>query len=398
VGVGVASDSDAFANGLGVAGTGGGDQKAQMQAVADDVNKHGGVLGRKLVLVPHQYSTAQAASDPSNVNAAACATWTQDNHVYAVLMPLVTEGTLLNCLAKAHIPLLNVGGGVDYPLHYQTTYDKYPGFFNLAQMVGDSYDRISIARLKLRGFFTPWDTVQGQPGSAPVKVGLVGFDDADGALQLASQRAQLKANGITVRDTEVIRCPRALAASVNCYQSAVLKFSSARVTHVFGVALLFMNQAQSQGYHPRYFVANSARVLAENASPEQLEGAMGESYIPSYDVEPSEYPGDPSPATTDCRRIMKSAGIDISQPGVLFNALMVCDAFFYLRAGILSAGALGDGWLVRGLEALGTRQQSTLTWVSSLSQRTHTTAQALRDLTYRKDQKRWYYADRTNRS
>jgi hypothetical protein len=95
---------------------------------------------------------------------------------------------------------------------------------------------------------------------------------------------------------------------------------------------------------------------------------------------------------------MKGAGIDISQSGVLFNALMVCDAFFYLRAGIEAAGALGEGVLVHGLESLGSRQQSTLTWVSALGPGEHTTARALRDLTYRKATQRWYYDDRTNRS
>ena len=392
IGVATASDSDTFTNSLGISGTGAGDVNGQMNAIVDDLNRHGGVLGRKVVLVRHDYSTTQAATNSTAANNSACVDWTQDHHVFAVIGPLIADDTLLSCLGKASTPLLELGGGVDYPLHYSDTYRKYPSFFNIDQMVGDRYDRIAVQRLVARSFFTPWNTLRGSPGTGPVTMGLLGYSDPAGGAQIDDEVRQLKAQGIGVAQGNIVRCPRDVSAAASCNANAVLRFSSNHVTHVWGAGLLFMNQAESQGYHPRYFVQNSARVLAENAPSGQLNGAMAESYIPSYDVETTEYPGDPSTATGRCRDIMKAGGVDISASSVLYNALLLCDGFFFFEAALKRSGSLGTDQLVRGLESLSSSQPSALTWTSLLSPSEHTTAHGLRDLTYEASSKRWHYA------
>lgn len=400
IGVGTADDYNAFASSFGIKGVGySGDPDAWFKAVVDDVNRRGGLAGRKIVLVKHDYNTAQLLNDPAAAHQAACATWVEDTPVFAVLLAgLLVDDNLLGCLGKAGTPLVQVGAGLDYPLHYQQSYEKFPLYFNLAQMVGDTYDRISIGRLVARKFFSPWDTRAGRPAAAstPTKVGLIGFEDPEGQTQLASWKRELAAKGL--KSVSTIECPRPLSRKIQCQQSAVLRFASDGVTHVFGADSVFMNNASTQNYRPRYFVAVAARAFAANVSASQLNGAMGQGYIPYSDVDTADYPGDPTPATAYCKKLMSAAGQASTDPTTLSLQMSTCDEFFFVKAAIDAVGSLGATSLRTGLESLGSRQQSALTWKSFLGPKNHTSAAALRDLEYRSDTGRFVYVSTTNHS
>jgi hypothetical protein len=399
IGVGTADDYNTFAGGFGLAGvTYSGDPNVWMNAVKDAINKRGGLMGRRIVLVKHNYNTAQLLNDPAGANQAACATWTQDKPVFAVLLAgMIVEDTILSCLGKAGVPLVYPGASLDYPLHYQAAYNRFPLFFNLAQMVGERLDRLAIDRLVARGFFQPWDTTAGKPGTAtanPVKIGLLGFDDSDGAAQQASRTRELARHGL--KPDSVINCPRALTSKIQCLQSAGLRFATNRVTHVFGSDTTFMNNAQSQGYHPRYYVANSTAAFAANVGAAQLTGAMGEGYVPVYDVETSEFPRDLSPAATTCKAIMKAAGEATTDRATLALQMSVCDEFFFTEAAMKLAGSVTAGALRSGFESLGARQASALAFQSFLGPRDHASAPSLRDLVYRPELGRFAYASTTD--
>jgi hypothetical protein len=164
---------------------------------------------------------------------------------------------------------------------------------------------------------------------------------------------------------------------------------------VFGADLIFMQNAQSQGYHPRYFLQTSAAALAANVGPEQLTGSMGEGYVPVYDVAPTEYPGDPTKATAYCKAVMKAAGQAATDNSTLALQLSICDEFYFLQAAVARAGGLSAGGVRAGMEALGKGQPSALTFRSFLSPREHTSAAVLRDLTYHPDTGRFAYTSRT---
>lgn len=398
IGVGTADDSNAFAGSFGLKGVGySGDPNVWFKAVADDVNRRGGLAGRKIVLVKHDYNTAQLLNDPAAAHQAACATWVEDKPVFAVLLAgLLVDDNLLACLSKAGTPLVQVGAGLDYPLHYEQTYEKFPLYFNLAQMVGNRYDRLAIGRLVARKFFSPWDTRAGRPAAAstPTKVGLIGFEDPEGQTQLASWKRELNAKGL--KSISTIECPRPLSRKIQCQQSAVLRFASDGVTHVFGADSVFMNNANTQNYRPRYFVAVAARVFAANVPASQLNGAMGQGYIPYSDVDTADYPGDPTAATGYCKKLMAAAGQASTDPTTLLLQMSACDEFFFVKAAIDAVGSLGADALRTGLESLGSRQQSALTWTSFLGPQSHTSAAALRDLEYRSDTGRFIYTSATN--
>ena len=396
VGISVSDDYNAFAGSFGLKGvTPSSSPQAMYAAVAADVNKHGGILGRKLVLVPHNYNTAQTLSDTASANQAACADWTQDHHVFAVLVPALVEDTLLSCLAKTSTPVI-YGGGLDYPLHYQRTYSTYPLFWNIGQMLGERLDRLAIGRLVARGFFTPWDTLRGAPGAAstPVRIGIVGYDDSDGATQLASEKRELAKHHLAPFD--VVLCPRAVQSKISCEQSAVLKFHSDGVTHVFNADLTFMTNANSQQYYPRHFVAVEPGVFEQNAPKKQLVGAMGEGYIPALDVDPSQWPADPSPSTTRCKKVMTAGGAPPTDASTLWNEEIVCDSVYVFRAGLELSGSLSTAALQAGLGALGATEPSALTWGTLLSPTNHASATVLRDIAFRTDIQHFAYVDKVN--
>ena len=399
LGVATANDANAFAGSFGLSGYSG-DPNRWFDAVVDDINAKGGLLGRKIELVKHDYSTAELLNDAARANQRACTTWTQDKPVFAVLLAaFIVEDTLLGCLAKAQTPLVYPGAGLDYPLHYAQTYAKNPLFFNLAQMVGERFDRLSIGRLAARGFFTPWDTRAGRPGTAaanPVKVGILGFDDPDGVVQEASRKRELAKHGHGVGPQQSIRCPRALTAKIQCMQAAVLRMASSGVTHIIGTDLIFMQNAQSQGYRPRYFIAVQASLYASQNGADQLNGAMGQGYVPIYDVAVQDSPGDPSPAAAACRALMKSAGQAASDGNTLALQYSVCEEFTFTKAALEKAGALSAEALRVGMEGLGSSVPSALTFKTFLSPQEHTSAAVLRDLEYRSDIGRFVYTSTTD--
>jgi hypothetical protein len=402
IGVGTANDFNTLAGSLGVEGVSyDGDPNVWLRAAAAEVNRRGGLAGRKVVIVAHDYNSAQLLNDPATANEAACADWTQDHHVFAVaLAGMIAEDALLQCLAKTNTPLIMPGGGLDYPLHYADSYRRFPLFFNIGQMLGDLFDQVAYRRLAARGFFRPWDTVNGRPGTAaanPVKVGFIGFDDNDGSLELASVRKQLASNGIALPDTNVVRCPRSLSSGVSCQQSTVLRFASNGVTHVLGAGTTFLTTADRQRYHPRYFIDVEPRVYAANAPANQLVGSMGEGYVPVMDVEPRDVPGDPTPATARCRKVMKDAGQSTADPTTLWLQYTVCDEFFFLKAAVDAIGGLGPVALRSGFERLGTTEQSALTWGTSFGPGRHASATVLRDIVYSSDKQRFVYVDKVDR-
>src|SRR4051794_28015501 len=84
VGISYSTNADALNQAAGVTNAAVGDEKGYGNAVIDDINRHGGIAGRRVVPVWHDYDGT--STDTSAVQEqAACADYTQDHHVFAVL-------------------------------------------------------------------------------------------------------------------------------------------------------------------------------------------------------------------------------------------------------------------------------------------------------------------------
>jgi hypothetical protein len=391
------SDVATYAKVLGVKGVAGGDTKAQVEAIASYINHHGGLAGHPIKVVYYEASTAQQLNDPATGAQAACAKWTQDAHVFAVVDAGIDQ-QLLACLARAHTPVVNsgVGWGLDGLPAYQYEYAKYPTMFNIAAMTGERYDRLSIQRVVARNFFQGWDTVNGRPGPAPMKLGLGVYDDGSGRADVAvkSAKANLARFGIKVTDVYVFSGD--LAQREAAEQAAVVRFRADGITHVMGnVGLPFLATAKSQHYYPRYFYPIALAVIAASAPADELRGSMGESYLPTYDV--STDPGPPTAATNQCIKIMRAAGQPVSFGTDLGGMESECDGFFFLQAALkLGGNELSEAALIRGFNALGSRLESAVTWTTSFGPTLHASALALRDLAFQEGCSCYVYVSKRN--
>jgi hypothetical protein len=139
--------------------------------------------------------------------------------------------------------------------------------------------------------------------------------------------------------------------------SAVLRFRSEGVTHVIPDGLnllLFPQTAESQSFRPRYAISTaSAPILIQSAAPpEQMAGALGVGYFPSYDVQTPDDPGDISPAAAHCREVQKAAGGDTDQRESWNLMSKACDGFAFVAAAIERGGLTAQGvW--QGAQAMG---------------------------------------------
>ena len=319
-----------------------GDMAAEAREVMDWINSHGGVLGRKLVPVVHDANVALAAQNPSAEYQAACADWTQDHRVYAVVSPIgSSSNTLYDCLSKAGVPTVNSGESTD-----ASFFERYPSYFyeptdlNLRRVFGNQVDA-----LKAAGFF-----------GAGAKVGVLIADNPyEHAAVDKGLKPALARNGLSLADTFAV----SNASNTSEYSSAVLKFRTEGITHVLfafqGSPLQFMLAADNQGYYPRYGLhsrTSPAPVLQAEASARQQHGAMGIGWQPMNDVDSGHDPGVLNPRQKLCLDLVKKAGQDPSVRATALIGLWLCDDIFFLRDALVKAGSFAIPALRAGAESL----------------------------------------------
>lgn len=340
------SDQEAVGSSLGLKGVVTGDTGRQYRAIAADINRSGGVLGRKIVLAGYDQSTANELNNPSDEENRACTFFREDQQVFAVL----SSGTYLSpCLAKSGIPSI-AAGSIEDPATINAQL-KFSGGGMLINVLATAF----IDRLAAQRYFTGWNTATGAPGPAPVKVGLIYQDIPVFRRYYAMLKQELRRQGITVDPSdEFIYQPTANGVASQS-QAAVLRFSSDGVTHVFGAALFFYKAADNQQYHPRYAIDSLAvpALTAQNVGPSQLHGALGIGWRPTQDVDEAQDPGPVSPLATRCTKLMKDAGEDVSTRTVVYLSHIACEQMWSVAAALRKGGASTVPAMVAGFGSLG---------------------------------------------
>jgi hypothetical protein len=391
-------------DGAGIAGSFGvntsylnaGDINQQMRAVAGYLNAHGGILGRKVVPEAVNVSSADALANPQATAQQLCETWALDKKVFVALNPTGLNNQVLRaCMAKYDTPILEASGrtwGVPEFRKY-ASYLYTPGTPTTDLMV-----QLWVSSLARQGFFKGWDTTTGSPGSAPMKIGVMVVDRPEQRYQHTRLKAELAKHGLKVED-EYFYDPNP-DALVSASNSAALKFRADGITHVFGAYVFFHNNAKSQGYYPRYAIDPGGGAAAAAAAPDgAMRGAMSSGWVPASDVAPADYPGDPTPAATLCKKIMKAAGMSVdAADGALANMMGVCDNMFLVAAALNRAGSISTAALRSGIESLGDSWQSAQTWLSRWGPDRHASALAMRDQAWFADCKCFRYTSRVNRT
>lgn len=371
---------------LGAAGVTSGDELAQWKLLIDEVNAHGGLGGRTIKPVFFGQSNTSGGTTASS-ESAACATFTQDNHVAAALSSFEFTSNFLTCMEKKGIPTFYSLETVNdtpmlqaNPLHFEAS--------NLALDRQGTELAASLARTK---YFT---------STPPAINGIITYDVPEYVRAAKVLEDALKAQGQTVKITAKIRFADRTSDTSNtaaAISNAELRMASAGVNHVMIfdlnglLSLLFMTNAESQGYRPRYGLTSQssgshlADLLGASANG-QLTNATGIGWIPVLDLSKSEYPGGKGPAAREtCRRIMIKGGQSqgLSSPGAELVALGQCDDIFMLQKAFRSVtGAVSGSVLQKAIEDLGAGFATAQSFSTRFGSGRHDGVSAARDMAY----------------
>jgi hypothetical protein len=377
----ISSDAN---RGIGALGfdVGVGDTDAQVKAIVADLNRHGGILGRHIDLVVHDFSFANYTRQPEQETQKACATFTEDHKVFAVLNTIgLGTSALAQCLNKFDIPYLDNRFG----LSRDPAFSKYSRtLYKPSSMNVDTYVPLFIGGLQRQKYFTGWDTVTGAPGPAPVKIGMLHFDTPEWDYYMNGVKKQLAAIGYKV-DKEVTFAEgvdNVVAAS----SSAVLSFRDAGITHVINASIAFLEAAENQQYRPRYSIDEGVGPsgMAQIAPAKQLHGSLGAGYNPYNDVlvDGKDPQSTSRPVQLACAKVMRDAGQDPSAQTVLQMMLSECDLFNFLNRGLAAAGAIGTDALATGANSLASTFPTAVTFETHFDARHHAGASAARSFAY----------------
>ncbi len=337
--------------GLGAASVG--NEPANWQATADDVNARGGIAGRRLTLV---FYLVNLTESPQTQGQAACTKFTEDNTVAAVLSGYYYASAHA-CLASRAVPsLLGTNYGVDSSLARQTSTVvawATPLLDRLAAFLPDAFQAIG----KLKGGTTAGIFVTDAPAFRR-SASQLGADLTKRGLKVVTQ---------TVRDSD----SGDYSGAATDASAAVLRFKSARVSEVLFLThnafepTVLMQAASSQSYRPTYLLSTQQypAALAGLVAADQLAGALAIGWAPAIDLN-SGY--DTSVQAQQCLRTLKARGRAFSSGTQTLAGLLACDGLDLLKRAAERPGALASrAALLRAALDSGTSFVSAVTFSTS---------------------------------
>jgi hypothetical protein len=376
IGLVYVTNSEAADKAFGANGITNGNDQADVKAVVDNINRNGGVAGRKLVILP--YGEDGTSAQPYSVTAQQmCSFMTQDHKVLAVILgsSLGDPEASKNCLNQAGTAAFDgkTLGLMDSDGHSQIDFS----------IAGMNMDRSVLAAMKawtVGDWYSPWNTATGSPDpQGTFKMGILTEDDPSivhavhkvllPALARDGHTPPAPQDIVTLHEPSSAGDDGAVLADI---QNAVLKFRQDGVTHVLvtdsngSATLFFANDAFSQHYYPRLGggTGNAFQTLMETGNIQQksVVGAVGAGWIPVIDL---PYNGSAhkyeSPAAARCRELMKAAGQTFTSANPESVALGYCDGLTELATALNRAPSLTALGLAQGAETIGRSLPSALT-------------------------------------
>ncbi|MEX0875803.1 MAG: ABC transporter substrate-binding protein [Actinomycetota bacterium] len=340
------------------------------EALVKWVNDHGGIAGRKVKPVWSHYDPNQESLDEDL--ATRCAAFTQDSHVF-VTIPF---GIGWECYSKRRLVALD---GIVAQFH-QREYEKASAYmYSVYGMTTDRVARTVVQGLADAGFFKGG------------KIGLIYFDWPGWKAAVPDLEAALKSRGLKLTDkVEIIRYGDAatLGQASSAAANAVLRFRSKQIDRVlfFDATFLgpgmFMQQAENQGYRPRYGMHSGFSLDAIINDPQpgltppvsQLSGSMAVGWIPVGDVGKRAAVSD---GRALCRSIMKSANVYAND-----EPIGMCETLFLLKAALERADEVSVAGLQRSIESLGDSYGPRIGWGTLFGPKRHAGGSAYRTLKF----------------
>ena len=343
IGVAYQANLDAANRALGGGKVTSGDQLAEAHLLVKDINAHGGLGGRMLVLDAFAYD-AQSTQPYAVQDQVACAHFTQDTKVFAVVGAGLTA-TFEECMEKAGTAVL----GADIVRFDVADFRHYPHYFDVQELDLDRLAGSLADELAADGWAGGWNATLARSASTKPKVGVVAFDKPRYTSAVRSVLVpRLRAKGLTVPDADLVFVNEPTSQSdigpaATQVQNAVLRFAQDGVTHVVlldthgGITQVFLNAADGQHYYPRYGMESGSgtQALLDGGviRTSQLAGAKGLGWIPALDLPSSANPDNGRWSSDDRRRcigLMKAGGQSFSSTNAESIALLYCDQLWLL--------------------------------------------------------------------
>jgi hypothetical protein len=327
------------------------------------INDAGGIAGRRIV--PVWYEIAFGDSRPqSEIEQPACERFTSDQPVFAVLTTKAGGATdsFKRCLERAGV--VHIAG--NFTVAGAKTYQDFPHYAEPNGLGIERSAAVYTSSMNERKWFTGWNTTTGQAGVGAAKVGVLTFDyptfqrAVDGVLVPALKKVATVGPIVRLNPYD----PGQMNSAIS---SAVLQFREAGVTHVAflqstgGPPLLFIQQANSQGYYPRYgFTSQDVIPLMHEAglvpvASKVLNGSKGVGWWPSADVTYGNNEYASRPAAKACLTALAKGGkvptTGLQQTLSFFH----CDVVGLLRTSLEAGGGISPSAFVSGLDRLGGR-------------------------------------------
>ena len=320
-------------------------------------NDGGGIAGHPIVPVYADTDTGSASWDADY--AAACAKFTQDHHVAAVLgYVFAHEPAFESCLSQKGVPHLSTTTAVPDTAELV----KYPLLFALST---PRMERRSIEKIDgglATGILTKTSRLGIMTDSCP------GTQKA----WTGTTRPYIEAKGLTIASVFELGCAHGAGdVSTEAGQAGnlILQFRTAGVDRVLFMAVsegpptfVVANAAEAQGWHPLYVLSSLAgtAVLAGQIPPDQAANVHEYGWLPMLDVNPPQWP--PTNATQQrCISMLKKKGINPSSAADYSYAFNVCDAMFVYEAALKATAGSTDGpSVVAAVEALGSSYVSAM--------------------------------------
>lgn len=361
-----------------------GDQRAQVQALVDFINAHGGAGGRPVDVVVYE-NDVQSESSYTTREQQACTAWTEDARVDIAASPLVHTPLLAECLSTRGVPFFNTGATAD-----DESLAADPSLFLVNRLTLTRAMRIYVEALVDAGFF---------PRGA--KVGVV-YADAEPFRRVKDHTLipALQRHGIRVEQTAGINIEDQQAYVAGAH-NAVLQFSSAGVNRVLfvekggGLPFIFATTAEGQGYRPRYgFDSDNGPAYLAGALPAaQLVGALGVGWLPVADGGPDN--AALSPGGRRCVRIHGKAGEKSNSSTKSAFMADFCDLLLFAQTVVSrGAGRTDRASIVAAAESTGAGFRPASTFAVHITPERHDGATVARPFAYREKCSCFAYAGR----
>jgi len=360
------------------------DIRDPMNAMIEEVNKSGGIAGRKIEPIYHNYEAASSQTIDQQ-DQAACARYTQDNKVFAIL----GDGDIMQqCAEKAGAVLLTVTS-TSLPEDFQ----RYPHFIEISGMNLIRVGNVSVTGLHREGYF-----------SDGAKLGLVTWDEPN--YRDAVERGYLpalKKKGVKpATDTAYISSPQTaddLAAASADVNNAVLRFQSQGITHVMLIdgatplcrggclGILWTRRSESQNYRPRYgFNAGNAAKAAQEQGlypTEQLGGSIAVEWGDSDKF--ADQGWKLNKARERCYDIMRKRNVPMDNANKEADARTACEFIWFLQTVIdveLGNATITNDNFIAGVNALGWTYSSAMAYAVHFSATQHDGNSAARNMRF----------------